>query len=147
MLLDRGQICGRLNSMKNSPPCELPFDIWHHDGHLFDVTPDLFVDLTASPIIFSVRGIGYFSPRFKHAGVEISNLHSKAQFESALNRWLDIEFVLLQEKIAVRANASKSPNEHQVLQAVLDGDIDLAEKIVARLEHRKRTGMKLVGGN
>lgn len=114
---------------------------------MFDQTPGLFVNLTASPIIFSVRGIGYFLPRFKHAGVEISSLHTKAQFESALNRWLDIEFVLLQERIAIRARASKFPNEHQVLQAVLDGDIDLAEKIVARLEHCKRTGMKLVGGS
>lgn len=133
--------------MKNSPSCELPFDIWHDDGLVFEETPGLFVDLTASPIIFSVRGIGYFSPRFKQAGVEISNLHTKAQFESALNRWLDIEFVLLQDKIGARASASKSPNEHQVLQAVLDGDIELAEKIVARLEHRKCSGMKLVGGS
>lgn len=130
--------------MNNSTPGDLPFDVWHEDGLLFDERPELFVDLAASPIIFSVRGIDYFSPRFKHVGIDISGVHTREQFDCALSRWLDVEFVLLQTKIAVRASASKSPNEHQVLQAVLDGDIDLAEKTVARLEHRKRTRMKLV---
>lgn len=55
-----------------------------------------------------------------------------------------MEFVLLQESIGVKAGATKAPNEHQILQAVLDGDIDVAEKILAQLEHRKRTGMRLV---
>ena len=131
----------------NSPSCSLPFDVWHEDGLLFEETPELFVDLVAKPIVFSVRGVGYFAPRFKHVGIEISALYTKEQFAAALSRWLEVEFVLLQTKVAGDAGASKSPNEHQVLQAVMDGDIDLAEKTVARLEHRKRTGMKLVGGH
>lgn len=124
---------------------ELPFDVWHEDGLIFDSSPGLFVDLDAAPIIFSVRGIGYFSPRFKHVGVNLCELRTKEQFDLALTRWLEVEFVLLQSKVESRASASKAPNEHQVLQAVLEGDLDLAEKTMLRLEHRRRTGMRLVG--
>lgn len=123
---------------------DLPFDVWHEDGLIFDSSPELFVDLDASPIIFSVRGIGYFSPRFKHVGVNLSQLRTREQFDLALTRWLEVEFVLLQSKVESRASASKAPNEHQVLQAVLEGDLDLAEKTMLLLEHLRRTGMKLV---
>lgn len=133
--------------MTTQNPNTLPFDPWHEDGLVFEDHPELFVDLSTNPIIFSIRGIGYFSPRFSHVGVAMADLHTSAEFQHAHARWLDVEFSLLQESIGLKAGASRSPNEHQVLQAVLEGDLDRAEQVVARLEHRKRAGLTLVASN
>jgi hypothetical protein len=122
----------------------IDFDVWHEDGLLFDEKPELFVNLDATPIVFTVRGIQYFQPRFRQVGLNIGSLHSRDQFELALRKWHTVEWVLLNEKIADRANASTAVNEHQVLQAILAGDIELVEKLVSRLEHRARANLKVV---
>lgn len=122
----------------------LGFDLWHEDGLVFETEPALFVDLNASPIIFTVRGISYFRPRFKHVGISIADLHSRAQFEAAEQRWMEVEWVLLRERIDTRANARTASADDQVLQAILNRDVEEVERLVSRLEHRKRAGLKLV---
>lgn len=120
------------------------FDVWHEDGLVFEDSPKLFIDLEATPIIFTVRGIAYFAPRFKHVGIIMGDLNTKAEFEGAYKRWLDVEFVLLNEKINAAASATHAPNDHQVLQGILSQGIDQAEAAMARLEHSRRAELKLV---
>jgi hypothetical protein len=124
---------------------QLDFDVWHEDGLLFEMEPDLFVHLDATPIVFTTRGIAYFSPRFKHIGQNLSSLHTRSAFESAMKRWLAVEWVMLNEKIHNRANSTSAPNSHKVLQAVMTGDIDEVERQIERLEHQARADLKIVG--
>lgn len=123
---------------------ELGFDLWHEDGIVFETEPELLVDLNAAPIIFTVRGISYFRPRFKHVGISIGDVHSRAQFEAAEQRWMEVEWVLLRERIGTRASARSASADEQVLQAILNQDAEEVERLVSRLEHRKRAGLKLV---
>jgi hypothetical protein len=105
----------------------------------------LFVRLDAQPsIVFTVRGLAYFTPRFKHVGVDIAMVATPEHFEHAWDRWLAVERVMLGEKVAAAARATHSPNEHQVLEAVLHGDVDATERALSRLEHRKRAGLSIV---
>jgi hypothetical protein len=125
----------------SAPDSALPFDVWHANGLLFDADPNLFVDFGHRPIIFTVRGLTYFAPRFKHVGFPIAAVNTKEQFESAYRAWLEVEDVLLKEKIA---NRSGSSNEYSALQAVIDGDADAFEAMVKKLEHRQRANLKIV---
>ena len=122
----------------------LDFDVWHDDGLLFEESPELFVRLETVPIIFTVRGVRYFLPRFRQVGVELSDIKTEGQFAVALDWWLQVEFVLLQERTGAAAAASRAPNPHQVLQAILQGDIEGAERALARLKHCSLAGLRLV---
>jgi hypothetical protein len=124
-------------------PFALPFDVWHPDGLVFDDQPDLFLTPNVEPLVFTVRGIGYFGPRFTTVGVEIATVQSLAQFNAAYQRWLEVERVLLQEKVAGFAAGGRSL-EHAALQAVIDGDVERFAHTVKRLEHRRRVGLKVV---
>lgn len=129
-------------AQRSSP---LAFNVWDEDGLVFDSAPELFVRLDAEPtIVFTVRGLAYFSPRFKHIGVDIAEINTREDFEKAMDRWLDVERVLLKEKVEAAARATRAPNEHQVLNAVLHGDIAAAERALARLEHQSRAGLSIV---
>lgn len=122
----------------------LDFDIWHEDGLLFEESPELFVRLESVPVIFTVRGIGYFRPRFKHVGVDLRDIKTGVQFGDVHGRWLQVEFELMRQKISAAAAATQAPNQHQVLEAILRGDIEAAEAAMARLEHRTRASLRLV---
>ncbi len=125
-------------------PFPIDFDLWDEDGLLVEQKPELFVDLSQIPIIFSIRGIKYFKPRFEQIGVSLSNLKTKDEFDSAYKAWLAREWILLNDQIDAKAKGTTSANPHQVLQAVLAGDIDLAERQLARLEHKQRAGLVAV---
>jgi hypothetical protein len=120
------------------------FDLWHEDGLLADEHPGLFVDLGRVPVVFTIRGIAYFSPRFRHVGVDIASITTRDQFESARWRWDQVEYQLLQERIRSRARPGVKADPYNALQAVLDGDSDAFERHIAALEHRKRAGLSLV---
>lgn len=123
----------------------IDFDLWHEDGLLFDEQPELFVRTSSVPVVFTVRGIQYFSPRFRHVGMDIAAISTRADFEAAYQSWLDTERALILEKVGSMASATHAPNEHQLLQAILNGDETLAEQVVRRLEHRARAGLRVVG--
>ncbi len=125
---------------------QLPFELTDPEGLVFDEQPEEFVDLSREPIVFTVRGLGYFAPRFKHAGTAIASLRTRADFEAAHSRWLDVELALLMEKIDRSAAAETKAAEHSLLSAIARGDLDRAEAIAARMEHRKRAGLRVVGG-
>lgn len=123
----------------------IDFDLWHEDGLIFDDQPELFVLTSLEPVVFTVRGIQYWCPRLRYIGVDIAEVTTKADFESAYEKWLDAERGLILAKVGAMASATRAPNEHQLLQAILDGDEKLAEQVVRRLEHRARAGLRVVG--
>lgn len=128
----------------NTPTHNLGFDVWHEDGLLIDDQPQLFVNLDVVPIVFTVRGLQYLRPRFKHVGINIASLRAREDYLSSMRTWLATEWVLLNEKVDAAASATTAANPHQVLQAILSADIDAAERSMSRLEHRRRSGLKVV---
>ena len=112
------------------------FDLWHPDGLLFDESPLLFVDFGQLPLVFTVRGLAYFAPRFKHVGCPIADIDTQEQFQNAYQAWLEVENVLLQEAISCKP--------YGALQAVLAGDAEAFEAIIKKLEHRKRANLQVV---
>lgn len=132
----------KLKAMPTPPP--LDFDLWDEDGLLVEHQPELFVDLSPAPIIFTIKGIKYFKPRFELIGISLASLKTQDQFKSAHAAWLAHEWVLLNDHIDIQAKSSKSANPHQFLQAVLSADLDQAEKHLERLEHKKRAGLTVV---
>lgn len=127
-----------------SPTDSIGFDVWDEDGLLIDDQPQLFVNLDVEPIVFTVRGLQYLRPRFKHVGINIASLRTRNDFQSSMRTWLATEWVLLNEKVDAAAQTSTAANPHQVLQAILSNDIDAAERNMSRLEHRRRAGLKVV---
>lgn len=136
-------MCGYIGSMTVT---QLPFDLTDPEGLVFDEQPAEFVDLSREPIVFTVRGLTYFARRFKHVGVAIGMLRTRLDFEAAYSRWLDVEITLLTDKIDRSAAAESRAGEHSLLSAIWRGDLDCAETIAARMEHRKRAGLRVVGG-
>ena len=133
--------------MKYDNACVLPFNLTDPEGLAYDEDPGAFVDLNHDPIIFSVRGLAYFSPRFKHAGIQLFTLHTRVDFERAYDRWMAIERSLLCEMVEQRAAAGPTNNEHQILKALWHGDLDKAEDIARRIDHRKRAALRIVAGS
>lgn len=123
-----------------------PISINLHDPDtlLFDSEPELFVRLNTEPVIFTIRGLRHFTPRFKLVGIDIATLLTEDQFRAALLQLTNHEAALLYESISAKAGASHQANEHQVLLAALMGDIDGAEAAMDRLEHQRRVGLKVV---
>lgn len=126
--------------MTNSAP--FGFELWTEDGLLASEQPDLFVDLTTHPIVFTVRGIAHFAPRFKHVGVDISALRTADDFLSARRRWDEVEELLLQERVTQRA--ASGDREAKALEAVFAADMDSFERHIRALEHRKRANLRIV---
>lgn len=120
----------------------LPFDVWHPDGLVFDDEPEAFILETSCGLVFTTRGIEYFGPRFKHVGRSVSAVTSRAAFDEAYGRWLDVERVLLQEKIDNGARNGSS--DYGALSAIMSGDLGALEAAVNRLEHRARANLKVV---
>jgi hypothetical protein len=123
---------------------ELPFDLWCEDGLLMESQPALFVLLDREPIMWTVRGLAYIKPRLRNIGIPIARLRTATQFQQAWDRWLAVERQLLVDRIHSQASVRHASLEHRFLQAVLLDDADQAEKIVRLLEHRQRTGLKIV---
>lgn len=115
---------------KPSPPA-LPFDLCDPEGLRFDEQPQDFVDLSTNPLIFSVRGIAYFKPRFALVGVELASLISANDFNDAYERWMSHELFLLDDHLAKRS-AQKPRSEHAELYALWCGDLDRAAALAER---------------
>ena len=122
----------------------ITIDLLDPDILIFDEQPELFVRLDTVPVVFTVRGLRYFTPRFKMIGVNIATLRTQAQFRAALLEARTHEHALLIESFQSKANATHQANEHQVLLAALMGDIDAAEAAMDRLEHKRRAGLTVV---
>jgi hypothetical protein len=122
----------------------LPFDLCDPDGLVFDEDPHLFVDLSPTPIVFTIRGARYFSPRFRWVGFEISRIETREAFDQAFRSWLPVEFELLQEQIASRARPGALADPYNALLALMAGDDDAFERHMTALERRGRSGMHLV---
>lgn len=115
------------------------FDLCDEDGLQFEQGPAAFVLLDRSPIVWTVRGIRYFQPRFAHVGVQLSSIHSRTAFEEALERWLQREWELLTHKIARRALDPDAP-VHRFLLAIAEGDTALAQELANRITGTAQTG-------
>lgn len=122
----------------------LSIDLLDPETLLFDTEPGLFVTLDCEPVVFSVRGLRHFTPRFKEVGVAIGDIRTEAHFRAALSAWTRLETTLLTDSIAAKARSTHQANEHQVLLAALMGDIDAAEAAMTRLEHQRRVGLSVV---
>lgn len=121
-----------------------PLNLHDPEMFVFDAQPELFVLLDAVPLVFTIRGLRHFTPRFRMVGVDIAMLQTECQFRAALLQWTTHETRLLFESIGAKAGATHQANEHQVLLAALMGDIDAAEGAMDRLEHQRRVGLKAV---
>jgi hypothetical protein len=96
------------------------FLLTDEDGLVFDEYPSLFVRADQDPIVWTVRGLAYFAPRFRRIGVSIDRVNSPQEFATAYKTWLDLEKVLVLERVK-RASQCGS-KEHQILQAILEGN-------------------------
>ena len=132
--------------MQQHAASDIGFDLWDEDGLVFDDEPELFVHLDTQPLVFTVRGIRYFGPRFKHLGVDIAAMQSKVDFMIAFNAWMAVERTLILEKVEREATATSAANAHQLLKAIIDGDLEAAENVVHRLEHRAMARLEVVRG-
>lgn len=140
--------CCRLNFMTASTPTfQLPFDLTDPDGLLFDDEPHLFVDLETSPIIFTVRGLRYFEPRFRMLGVSIALINTREDFLRSHASWLQLECSLLGEKIERTAAAERMPAEYSILHAIWQGGLDEAERLCRRMDRRQASALRIVAGS
>jgi hypothetical protein len=136
--LDKLMSRARLASMP------LAFDLCDADGLLFDEEPYLFVDLTRTPVMFTIRGIRYFSPRFRSIGLDISRIDTRERFDLALSAWMLLEFELLHARFADRARQGVLADPYNALLAVLHGDSTAFERHIEALERRARSGLHVV---
>lgn len=90
------------------------------EGLVFDENPALFVRTDQDPIVWTVRGLAYFAPRLKRIGIHIDRVSSPQQFAAAYKAWLDLEKVLVLERVKLASQCGSK--EHQILQAILDGN-------------------------
>jgi hypothetical protein len=125
----------------------LPFELTDPDGLLFDEDPHLFVDLEAFPIVFRIRGIRYFGPRFRMLGINIAQINTRDDFNSTYSAWLQLECSLLGEKIECEASAERMPAEYSVLQAIWQGGLDEAERLCRRMDRRQASALCIVAGS
>jgi len=114
------------------------FNLWDEDGLLFEDHPELFVLLDRTPIIWSIRGLRLFRPRFALLGIEAKTISTRAQFEGTWSRWLAVERQLLLSKIAAAAASPRASLEAKCLDAIANLDIERAEMLVTALEDRSR---------
>lgn len=124
----------------------LPFNLTDPDGLLFDEEPELFVHLDASPIVFTVRGLRYFEPRFRMMGVDVASLTTREAFERIHRSWMELEFSLLGEKITQAAASERAPAEYSILHAIWHGGLDEAERLCKRMDRRQATALRIVAG-
>lgn len=87
---------------------------------MFDEHPALFVRTDQDPIVWTVRGLAYFAPRFKRIGFSIDRVNSPDEFAAAYKAWLELEKALLLER--VKLASQRGSKEHQILQAIMDGN-------------------------
>ncbi len=90
------------------------------EGFVFDENPALFVRTDQDPIVWTVRGLAYFAPRLKRIGIPIDRVSSPQEFTAAYKAWLDLEKFLLLERVKLASQCGSK--EHQILQAILDGN-------------------------
>lgn len=112
------------------------FDLWHEDGLVFEDHPSWFVLLDRTPVVWTVRGLRLFRPRFALLGIDMNTIRTAGQFEAAWSRWLGVERDLLLRKIAATSVGGRAGLEAQCLQAIVDQDIERAESLVRALEAR-----------
>ena len=73
-------------------------------------------------------------------------MQSKVDFMIAFNAWMAVERTLILEKVEREATATSAANAHQLLKAIIDGDLEAAENVVHRLEHRAMARLEVVRG-
>jgi hypothetical protein len=117
---------------------QAPFDLWHEDGLVFDDHPELFILLDRTPVVWTVRGLRHFRPRFALIGVDIKTIRARDEFEGTLSRWLAVEKELLLRRIATATASPASSLEGRCLDAIAHLDLETAEGLVAELESRSR---------
>lgn len=125
----------------------LPFILTDPDGLMFDDEPELFVHLDVSPIVFTVRGLRYFSPRFRMMGVDVARLTTREAFERTFHSWMELEASLLGHKLAQAAAAENLPAEYSILNSIWKGGLDAAELMCERMDRRKASALRIVAGS
>lgn len=110
-----------------------PVNYLDEEGLAFEEAPDAFVLLHRGQIVWTVRGIRHFRPRFDLIGINIADVRTVRNFRQALDRWNVMERQLLVERIESRASASGRSLTYQCLWAVLSNAPD-ASALVTRLQ-------------
>lgn len=111
-------------------------NIWDEESLNFERQPDLFVNREADPIVWTVRGIRHFSPRFRAVGVAIHSVQTRAELEVALRRWHHRERLLLENKVRTLSRSDGHPiDAHRCLVAIMDQD-PAADDLITSLERR-----------
>lgn len=110
-----------------------PFDLWHEDALLVDDHPDWFVLLDSNPIVWTVRGVRLFRPRFALFGLSLTSIRTRSEFAVAWQRWQTVELDLLMGKISNAAAAPGAPPWAQALHAVVVGDDRRATQLLMQM--------------
>jgi Zn-dependent membrane protease YugP len=119
-------------------------DLNDPDTFAFDDDPDAFVILSVYPIVFTVRGIAYFTARFRSVGVDIGLVTTPDQFDAAYHAWTLLEADLLMASISEKAGSSHQASEHKVLLAALQHGMPEAMRQAEKLVHKCRANLKSV---
>ena len=96
------------------------FTLWHPDALLVGEQPELFLCLEATPIVFTVRGLRLFRPRFALLGISLHSIRTKKDFQRAWHRWELMEEHFLVSRLSKAAQSPKSPEHAELLRMLLD---------------------------
>ena len=129
-----------------TPPVAVPLlQIWTEESLVFEDHPALFVLADRTPLVWTVRGLRHFSPRFALLGVSIKDIRTPTEFREALHRWNKLERQLLVAKLQHNSNApnaDRPPGNDRLAQrciyAILSGDPS-AESLIRDLEASSRS--------
>lgn len=119
-------------------------DLNDPDTFAFDDDPEAFVMLSVCPIVFTVRGIAHFTPRFRSVGVDIGRVTTPEHFHAAYREWTLLEADLLMASISEKASASHQASEHKVLLAALEHGMPEAMRQAEKLVHKHRANLRSV---
>jgi len=110
----------------------------------FDDHPEWFVDVSHTPVVFSVRGIAFFSPQFRRFGVSISDVKTPEQFSEASMQASILQMQDLAIRINKIASTTYGASEHKLLNAVLHGTKEDISREARRLKHKQTAGLQAV---
>ncbi len=114
-------------------------DLWSEEAFEFLDNPDDFVRLDCNPLIWTVRGLRYFAPRFLCVGIQIQDVSTREQFGLALREWQVLERRELLARLEVESSGSRRDRlALRCLRAIASGNAE-ADPLMRRLELRTVT--------
>lgn len=125
-----------------------PFDLGATEAEwmCFDDHREWFVDVSRTPIVFTVRGIAFFSPQFRRFGLSISDVTTAEQFADASMQASLLQMQDCSIRLNQQAHRTHGASEYKVLDAAINGSPGDLDRELKRLQHKRTSGLQIVGG-